>query len=79
MSSLAINTNYRRNLPRPAPNCRGVIRSWRKRTLLWKSLGRGLVEVHAHPRIDTSTRPSLGTGAFHGDGRLHLGHVGRPT
>ncbi|OWM73726.1 hypothetical protein CDL15_Pgr026830 [Punica granatum] len=33
MSSLAINTNYRRSLPRPAPNYRGVIRSWHKRTL----------------------------------------------
>ncbi|PKI64492.1 hypothetical protein CRG98_015114 [Punica granatum] len=36
------------------------------------------LEVHAHPRIDTSTKPSPGTGPFHGDGRLHLGHVRRP-
>ncbi|OWM83595.1 hypothetical protein CDL15_Pgr004024 [Punica granatum] len=77
-SSLLINANYKESSPRPAPNCRGVIRSWRKRTLLWKGPGRGPVEVHVHPRIDTSTRPSPGTGPFHGDGRLHLGHVRRP-
>ncbi|OWM80025.1 hypothetical protein CDL15_Pgr010003 [Punica granatum] len=63
-SNLLISANYRESSPRPASNCRGVIRSWRKRTLLWKGPGRGPVEVRAHPRIDTSTRPSPGTGPF---------------
>ncbi|PKI48964.1 hypothetical protein CRG98_030631 [Punica granatum] len=78
MNSLSISADVRESSSRLAPRYRDVVRSWRDRTLPWRGPGRGLVEVHTHPRIDISTRPSPGTGAFHGDGRLHLGRGGRP-
>ncbi|OWM84551.1 hypothetical protein CDL15_Pgr000991 [Punica granatum] len=78
-SSLLISANYRESSPRPVSSYRGAIRNWHEQTLPWRVLGRGLVEVHAHPRIDTSTRPLPGTDAFHGDGCLLPERYGKST
>ncbi|PKH69231.1 hypothetical protein CRG98_050148, partial [Punica granatum] len=78
-SNLSISANYRGSSPRPVPNCRDMIRSWHGRTLPWRGPGRGPVEVQIYLRINTSTRPSPGSGAFHGNGHLRHKHGGRST
>ncbi|PKI73743.1 hypothetical protein CRG98_005870 [Punica granatum] len=79
MRNSSISASFKGSSPKQALSYRDAIRSWHVRTLLWRGPGRELVEVPTHLRIDTSTRLSLGIGAFRGNGHLRPECDGRST